>query len=203
MIGSLEGVVRSKEGNRIVLEVSGVGFEVFVPLRALNEVGGEGEVVRLETYLHVREDALTIYGFIDEGEKRLFLALLGVGGVGPKVALAVLSMCEAKDLAKYIHEERAEKLTALPGIGRKTAERIILELRDKIDVERYLPEGEAVASGMERRILEEAASALSALGLSRTNAEKALQRIELEKLGESPSVEDVVREALRKVSSKA
>jgi Holliday junction DNA helicase RuvA len=199
MIGSLEGVVRSKEGNRIVLEVAGVGFEVFVPLRALNAVGREGEVARFETYLHVREDALTIYGFLEENEKKLFLALLGVSGVGPKVALAVLSMCEAKELARYIHDERTERLMALPGIGKKTAERIILELKDKIDVERYLPGGEAVASGVERKILEEAASALLALGLSQTNAEKALQRIDFEKLGMSPRIEDVVREALKKV----
>jgi Holliday junction DNA helicase RuvA len=203
MIASIEGIVRSKEGNRIVLEVAGVGFEVFVPLRSLNAVGKEGQVARLETYLHVREDALTLYGFLDENEKRLFLALLGVSGVGPKAALAVLSVCEANELARFIHEEQTGMLVALPGIGKKTAERIILELKDKIDVERYLPEGAAVVLGLERRVYDEAASALLALGLSQVNAEKALHRVDFERLGTSPRIEDVVREALKKVSNKA
>ncbi|HER43198.1 MAG TPA: Holliday junction branch migration protein RuvA, partial [Candidatus Eisenbacteria bacterium] len=102
MIGSVEGVVRAKEGNRIVLEVSGVGFEILVPIRAMERVGREGEVARLETYLHVREDALTLYGFLDEGEKKLFLSLIGVSGIGPKAALALLSVCEAGELARII-----------------------------------------------------------------------------------------------------
>lgn len=201
MIGSIEGIVRAKEGNRILLEVSGVGFEVFVPISAMDSVGREGEVARLETYLHVREDTLTLYGFLDENEKRLFLSLLGVSGVGPKVALALLSVCEAGELARSIHDGETRKLVALPGIGKKTAERIILELRDRIDIDRYLPGG--VTAGVERKVFDEAVSALVALGLSPVNAEKSLERVDLEKLGESPRVEDVVREALKKVSSKS
>jgi Holliday junction DNA helicase RuvA len=200
MIGSIEGIVKVKEGNRILIEVSGVGFEVFVPVRAMEGVGKEGEVARLETYLHVREDTLTLYGFLDENEKRLFLSLLGVSGVGPKVALAILSVCEASELARSIHDGETRKLVTLPGIGKKTAERIILELRDKIEIDRYLPGG--TPAGAERRIFDEAVSALVVLGLSPANAERALERLDLEELGESPRVEDVVREALKKVSSK-
>jgi len=201
MIGSIEGIVRAKEGNRILIEVSGVGFEVFVPIRVMEGVGREGEIARLETYLHVREDALTLYGFLDGSEKRLFLLLLGVSGVGPKLALAVLSVCDAGELARNIHEGETRRLVALPGIGKKTAERIVLELRDKIDIDRYLPGGAPV--GVERRIFDEAVSALVALGLSPANAERALERVDLEQLGEPARVEDVVREALKKVSSKS
>ncbi len=199
MIGSIEGIVRAKEGNRILLEVSGVGFEVLVPIRAMESVGGVGETARLETHLHVREDALTLYGFLDGEEKGLFLSLIGVSGVGPKVALALLSVCDAGELARSIHAGETRKLVALPGIGKKTAERIILELRDKIDIDRYLPGG--APAGVERRIFDEAVAALVGLGLSPVNAEKALGRVDLDGLGESPKVEDIVREALRKVSS--
>jgi Holliday junction DNA helicase RuvA len=201
MIGSIEGIVRAKEGNRILIEVSGVGFEVFVPIRVMEGVGREGEIARLETYLHVREDTLTLYGFLDGSEKRLFLSLLGVSGVGPKVALAVLSVCDAGELARSIHEGETRRLVALPGIGKKTAERIILELRDRIDIDQYLPGG--TPAGVERKIFDEAVSALVALGLSPANAEKALERVDLEQLGEPARVEDVVREALKKVSSKS
>lgn len=200
MIGSIEGIVRAKEGNRILIEVSGIGYELFVPIRAMESVGGEGEIARFETHLHVREDALTLYGFLEESEKRLFLSLLGVSGIGPKVALAILSVCEAGELARSIMDGDTRKLVALPGIGKKTAERIILELSDKIDIDRYLPGGAPV--GVERKIFDEAVSALVGLGLSLVNAERALERVDLEKLGDPPKVEDVVKEALKKVSSK-
>jgi Holliday junction DNA helicase RuvA len=201
MISSIEGVIRSKEGNSIVLEVSGIGFEVLVPLRTLERMGKLGEIGRLETYLHVREDALTLYGFLDGRERGLFTALLSVSGVGPKVALAVLSVCEAGELARIIHREQTRDLVAMPGIGKKTAERIILELKDRIDVESFIPGEGETPEGLERKILEEAVSALLSLGLSRASAEKALQKLELEKLGEELRVEDIVREALKRVTS--
>jgi Holliday junction DNA helicase RuvA len=198
MIASIEGVIQSKEGNSIVLEVAGVGFEVLVPLRTLDRLGKTGEVGRLETYLHVREDALVLYGFLDGMERGLFRALLSVSGVGPKVALAVLSVCEAGELARIIYREQTRDLVAMPGIGKKTAERIILELKDKIDMDSFISGAEEVSEGIERKILEEAASALLSLGLTRAGAEKALQELDLEKLGEEPSVEDIVREALKR-----
>jgi Holliday junction DNA helicase RuvA len=201
MIGSIEGTVKAKEGNRVLIEVSGVGFEVYVPIRVMEQVGKEGEVARLETYLHVREDILTLYGFLDGNEKRLFLSLLSVSGVGPKVALAILSVCDAAELARSIHDGDTRRLVTLPGIGKKTAERIVLELRDKIDIERYLPGG--APAGVERRILDEAVSALVGLGLSPANAERALERLDPGEMGDSPKVEDLVREALKKVSSKS
>jgi Holliday junction DNA helicase RuvA len=158
--------------------------------------------VELRTHFHVREDALTLYGFTSESEKKLFQSLLGVSGVGPKVALAILSVSEAAELARLIHEEKTGALTAFPGIGKKTAERIVLELRDKIDIERYFPSCAPTPSGVDRKLIEEAIGALASIGLSRASAEKALAKVSLDLWKESPTVEDVVKEALRNVSSK-
>ncbi len=199
MIASIEGSIEAKDGNRLIVAIAGVGFEIFVPTRCLAEIGGVGETVHLSTYLHVREDALTVYGFVDENEKQLFQALLGVSGVGPKVALAILSVVEVGELARLIYEGKAQALTSFPGIGKKMAERIVLELRDRIDFDRYLARKRVAAGVIERELMEEAIAALASLGLSRMTAEKALLAITREDLGDSYSVEEVVREALKKV----
>ncbi|HUV37404.1 MAG TPA: Holliday junction branch migration protein RuvA [Patescibacteria group bacterium] len=199
MIASIEGSIEAKDGNRLIVGIAGVGFEIFVPARNLAEIGEVGDRVRLRTYLHVREDALTVYGFVDEDEKQLFQALLSVSGVGPKVALAILSAVDAGELARLIYEEKPHELTSFPGIGKKTAERIILELRDRLDFDRYLARKRIATGVIDRELMKEAIAALANLGLSRMNAEKALLRITKEDLGDSFGVEDVVREALKKV----
>lgn len=200
MISTLEGTIRAREGNRLLIEVGGgVGLDVYVPLMDLEKTGGEGERVRLMTYLHVKEDALTLYGFLEENERRLFRALLGVSGVGPKMALAILSVNDAGELARTIHEEKPGALTSVPGVGKKTAERIVLELRDRIDIERYLPGASTGAPGLDRGIVGEAITALMALGLARSVAEKAIGRIGIDHLKQPHSVEDIVRNALKHV----
>ncbi|UCF05128.1 MAG: Holliday junction branch migration protein RuvA [bacterium] len=200
MISVIEGTIRGREGNRLMIEVGGgIGLDVFVPLRALERIGGEGERVRLQVYLHVKEDALTLYGFLDENEKRLFQALLGVSGVGPKVALGILSVSEAAELARLIYEKKTRVLMSFPGIGRKTAERIVLELKDRIDIERYLPHVPRAVPGIEREVTEEVMTALMALGLTRAVAEKAVSRIAVENLEDPRRVEHIVREALKNV----
>jgi Holliday junction DNA helicase RuvA len=199
MIASIEGSIEAKDGNRLIIGIAGVGFEVFVPTRILGGMGGVGDTVHLWTYLHVREDALTVYGFVDEDERQLFQALLGVSGVGPKVALAILSAVEAGELARFIYEGKSQALTSFPGIGKKTAERIVLELRDRIDFDRHLARRRAGTGVIDRDMMEEAIAALASLGLSRVAAEKALAAITRENIGDAFSVEDVVREALKKV----
>jgi Holliday junction DNA helicase RuvA len=200
VISVLEGTIRGREGNRLMIEVGGgIGLDVFVPLRALDRVGGDGERVRLQTYLHVKEDGLTLYGFLDENEKRLFQELLGVSGVGPKVALGILSVSEAAELAGLIYEKKTRVLMSFPGIGRKTAERIVLELKDRIDIERYLPHVPGVVPGIEREVTEEVMTALMALGLTRAVAEKAVGKVAVENLEDPRRVEDIVREALKNV----
>lgn len=202
MIAAIEGIVSAKGGNRLIIEVSGVGFEVFVPLRALEAIGGKGEKVRLHTYMYVRDDAMVLYGFLDEKERSLFQALLGVSGVGPKVALAILSFSDAGEIARLIHERKTGILTSFPGIGKKTAERIVLELRDKIELAYYAGE-ERVPVFADRDLLKEAAAVLESLGLSRAKAESALGKVSIDELGEGVKVEEIVREALKKVGAKA
>ncbi len=199
MIASIEGTVSYKDEDKVIVDIGGVGMEVFVPAGTLKMIGGAGSSVFLKTYLHVREDTLTLYGFIDENERYMFESLIGVSGIGPKLALAILSACEADQLADMIHNERASSLVQFPGIGRKTAERLVLELKDKIDRERFLIRDRA---GLEksREVVEEAVSALITLGLKRADIDRALTRVDLEKFARGTGVEELVREVLRLVS---
>lgn len=200
MIASVEGILRARDGNRVVVEVGGVGLEMLVPQRAVEALGEPGGRVRLHTHLHVREDALALYGFPEESDRLLFQTLIGVSGVGPKLALAVLSTADASELARIIRDEKTKALQAIPGVGRKTAERIVLELKDKIDLERYLPAAAAAGgTGAVRERFEEAVTALESLGLSRAGAVAALEAVDAERLGEECGVEDLVRAALKRI----
>lgn len=199
MIASVEGVLRERDGTRVVVEVGGAGLELFVPLRVAESLGAVGTRVRLHTHLHVREDVLALYGFADESERRLFQTLLAVSGVGPKLALAVLSTTGAGELARIIAEERTKMLQTIPGVGKKTAERIVLELKDKVDLERYLPAAAAGGSLVERGLFDEAVTALESVGLSRAGAIKALEAVDVSLLGERYGVGDLVRAALKKI----
>jgi Holliday junction DNA helicase RuvA len=197
MISSIEGTLAARTGTGVVVETGGFGLEVNVPLPALAALGSIGERVRLSTYLHVREDALTLFGFASEYDRGIFIALLGVSGVGPKAALAMLSQGSAAELAAMIRGEDVRSLVKVPGIGRKTAERIVLELKDKIEVagDPRVPSGPAARP----ETLEEAVAALMSIGLTRSNAEKALERVEFDGDPSACAVEDIVRMALRRV----
>ena len=199
MIATVEGILRERDGNRIVVEVGGVGLELLVPVRVVDTLGAAGSPVRLHTYLHVREDVLALYGFPDEPERRLFQTLLAVSGVGPKLALAVLSTTGAGELARIISEERTKALQTIPGVGKKTAERIVLELKDKIDLERYLPAAAAGGTLIARELFDEAVTALESVGLSRANAVKAIEAVDPSRLGERYGVGDLVRAALKNI----
>jgi Holliday junction DNA helicase RuvA len=200
VIASIEGTIGVREGNRVVVLIGGVGLEILVPMRTLDSIGTAGERVRFETYLHVREDALTLYGFIDENEKRMFQALLGVSGIGPKVALGILSVSSAGEVAAMIHGEQASALQSCPGVGRKTAERIVLELKDRIDIERYSPGAPKGAPRGKRELVDEAVSALVTLGVSKIAAEKAVLDVLREDHDPEAGVENIVREALKTIS---
>ncbi len=197
MISSVEGILAGRSETGVVVETGGFGLEIHVPATTLAVLGKIGEKVRLSTYLHVREDALTLFGFATEYDRSVFMALLGVSGVGPKAALAMMSAGSAAVLAGMIRGEDVPSLVRIPGIGKKTAERIILELKDKIEVsgESAGPAGPAARP----ETLEEAAAALMSIGLTRNNAEKALERVDFEGDAADYTVEDIVRMALRKV----
>ncbi|MDR0477413.1 MAG: Holliday junction branch migration protein RuvA, partial [Desulfobulbaceae bacterium] len=132
MIASLSGKVQAVYADRMVLDVGGVGYEVFVATDAIARLPGRGEAISLHIHTHVREDAIVLFGFADEAEKELFLALKTVSGIGPKLALAALSGMRVNDLCQAIAQGDVKRLTTLPGIGKRTAERICVELKDKI-----------------------------------------------------------------------
>jgi len=145
MIASLRGEIRLRGPDFVVLDVGGVGFRVQVPASALEELGDPGDTVRLYTHLHVRDDAVALYGFPTPEQLELFEALLGVSGVGPRLALALLSSTSVEALRLAISQEDVELLMRVPGVGRKTASRLILELKGKIDLGRLgLPGGAAI-----------------------------------------------------------
>jgi len=198
LIATIEGRLQSKDANRIVVEVSGIGFELFVPVRLIDSLGELGSIVRLYTYLYVREDNLSLYGFLTEQDRRMFLLLISVSGVGPKVALAVLSVTDSEELSRLIYEEKVRNLTSFPGVGKKTAERIVLELKDKLEMEKLVA-GKGVVEKTKIRgdVYEEALAALASLGISAPNAERVLSRIDTDALADGYGVEDIVKEALK------
>ena len=190
MISRLRGAPVARVGERLVLDVGGVGYALAVTPTAarLAERGGE---VTLETYLHVREDALQLYGFADAGERQLFLHLLTVAGIGPKVALAIVSGAPAADLRRAIVLQDAARFQAVPGVGKKTAERIVLELKEKLGAEDPVPISAAAGTSGHTT----ARDALVELGYSVVEAEQALAAVD----PELPA-EERVRQALRQAA---
>ena len=171
MIGSLSGRLASKDIDEVVVDVQGVGYRVSIPLSTYESLPGEGEEVRLLTHLHVREDELALYGFASDRERRLFEILIGVSGIGPRLALHVLSRLTPERFVAAISRGDLTTLTGISGVGKKTAERMVLELKDKVadmaDVE-AIDRGAVLTAGG-----EDAVKALIALGIRRAQAEQA------------------------------
>jgi Holliday junction DNA helicase RuvA len=190
VIASLEGKVLSRGPDRVVISVGGVGFEAHVSATTLRSLPPTGRTAHLLTQLHVRDDALTLFGFGDAEERILFGLLLGVTGVGPKVALAILSVLSPNAFRRAVVSGDADAITVVPGVGKKVAGRILLDLKDRLGA----VGDEAVASGP----LAEVREALLALGLSAQEARDALAA--LPPNGDRP-VEDLLRDALRSVGS--
>lgn len=191
MISSLRGtVLQLNHPDSLVVEVGGVGFKVFVPAPVFDELDGVGRTAFLHTYLMVREDALTLYGFSTEEQRALFELLLTVQGVGPKLGLAILSSLSLDVLRRAVAQEQAEVLDRVPGVGRKTAEKIVFTLKDKLGAE--------VGLGAITRVSDvdtEVLAALTALGYSVVEAQAAVQSIP--KGEEARGVEDRIRLALQ------
>jgi len=171
VIAHLRGTVLDKQPNRVTIDVHGVGYDVAVPVSTFYVVGDAGSEVALRIHTHVREDALSLYGFATRLEQELFERLIGVSGIGPKLALAVLSGIEPADLVSAIQTSDVARLTSIPGVGKKTAERIVLELKDRLPKLRT----EAAAAGpVPLTIKDDVLSALINLGYHRPLAEKAV-----------------------------
>lgn len=174
MIGHLRGRILEKRPNQVILEVNGVGYDVNIPVSTFYQLPDPPGEAQLHIHTHVREDALALYGFRTPGEKELFEKLISVSGIGPKLAITILSGLEAQELIPAIRSNNLVKLTHIPGIGRKTAERMVLELRDKLgDVDAA---GAAAATARVSPEHEDVLSALLNLGYQRAQAEKAVGR---------------------------
>jgi Holliday junction DNA helicase RuvA len=195
LIAHLSGTLFERHLQRLIVQVGGVGYEVHVPLSTLYAVGEPGSPVALHVHTHVREDAIQLFGFAAPLELDLFERLIGISGIGPKVALAVLSGIEPADLVRAIRQADLGRLTSIPGVGKKTAERIVVELRDR------LPPGAAAdvpAPSPEDAVRADALSALANLGYQRPLAEKAVDRVL--KRSTEQGFERILREALRELA---
>lgn len=194
MIYSVYGTLKVKELSFAVVDVGGVGLKVAISLRTRDKLPAVGQPVSLATYLHVREDALELYGFIDETEQSCFQALISVSGVGPRLAIALLSAVRVDDIISAIAEGRVELLDRAPGIGRKTAERIVLELKDRMKLVNKGSSGKAVAA---MEVDDDVYDALRSLGYSQNQARQVLTKIDQN----LKDVGDRLRDALKKIKS--
>jgi len=205
MIAHLSGTLLSKEPNLVIVDVGGVGYEVTIPLSTFYELGDERSDAKLLIYTHVKEDALQLYGFKTVSERKLFIHFISVSGVGPKLGVALLSHMKADELIESIKSNNLVKLTQIPGVGRKTAERLVVDLREKMtmlsathgeeqggvkpDISHLPPEDSVRADAL---------SALLNLGYQRSGAEKSIDAALNE--GGDITVESVLRRSLKKLA---
>lgn len=200
MIALLRGQLLEKHPNRLIVDVQGVGYDVQVPVSTFYQAGEPGQNVTLRIHTHVREDQLALFGFASMLEQQLFERLISVNGIGPKLALAVLSGIEPKDLVAAVQQTDVARLTRIPGVGRKTAERITLELRDRLPAIAELPTaGGAIVEESHGSVRDDVISALVNLGYQRPAVEKAVERVL--KASDAPAgFEEALRQALRHLS---
>ena len=192
MIGKLNGKLVEKRPPVIVIDCHGVGYEVEAPMSTIYELPEIGENVVLCTHLAIRDDAHLLYGFLTESERKLFRALLKINGVGTKMALVILSGMSVSDFFSCVRSEDWASLVSLPGVGRKTAERLVLDMRDKID--KILPDSD-MSSSSQSSIVDDAVSALVSLGYKRQDAEKYVDNLD----SNLSTSEEIIREVLKNV----
>ena len=197
MIAHLRGTLLEKSPNSAIIETGGVGYEVTISVSTFTHLPDPGTEIRLRIHTHVREDALALFGFLTTDEKALFEKLITVSGIGPKLAMSVLSGIAAGELVTAIRTSQTDRLVRIPGVGKKTAERIVLELRDKLDAiggTAVTPAPKAVVlSDLEMDVL----SALVNLGCQRTAAENAIRKAA--QAGAGPDFEELFRKSLELV----
>mgnify|MGYP001048237714 CR=1 FL=1 len=196
MIGSIRGVLVQKQAPLILVDVAGVGYELQVPMTTLFQLPGLGCEVSLVTHFVVREDAQALYGFVEEGDRSLFRQLIKVNGVGPKLALTILSGMDAKRFAYCVERDDLSSLTALPGVGKKTAQRLLVEMRDKL--KDWFAGGGALsdadAAVVPVNVAGDAESALIALGYKPQDAGRMVEAVNDDDIADS---EELIRRALK------
>ncbi len=192
MIGFLRGKVVSAKPTQIILDVNGVGYLVNISISTFEKISDQNEI-SLFIHTHVREDALSLYGFYTEAEKEMFELLISISGIGPKVALSILSGISVDELQNAIQTENVSRLVSVPGVGRKTAERVVLELKSKVGFIET-----AVSKGIDYTVKQEAVLALTTLGYNQKVAEKVVRDL----LSENSSItlEDLIRKSLAELN---
>jgi Holliday junction DNA helicase RuvA len=206
MIAHLSGTLHSKHPNSVIVDVSGVGYEVNIPLSTYYDLADPGSNVQLRIYTHVKEDALQLYGFKTARERELFINFISVSGIGPKLGIALLSNMNADELIESIRSNNLARLTSIPGVGRKTAERLIVDLREKMtalsvgQVDEMPAKPQAGDASAEDGVRSQALSGLINLGYQKASAEKAIDAALND--GGDISVESVLKRSLRKLGSR-
>jgi Holliday junction DNA helicase RuvA len=199
VIATLAGTLRFRDAGRLILEAGGIGYEIFIPLSTYYRIPATGTRVELEIRQVVREDAITLYGFATSAEKAAFDLLIGIQHVGPKLALAVLSVLAPEDLASAIAHEDIARIDSVPGVGAKVAERVVRELRDKIGALTHAPSHRIASAvhaedGAESSVLNDAVSALINLGYKPAEAKRAVDAVGVGETG--TSLETLLRKSL-------
>jgi holliday junction DNA helicase RuvA len=193
MIAHIQGQLQEKQPSKVVVKVHGIGFFLSIPVPTYETLPRVGEEVRLYTHLHVREDALTLFGFATLQERELFLDLLSVSGIGPRLALTVLSSAPVTELYRYLAEGDNTSLERVPGLGKKTVQKLLLELKDKAATR---VEPAAQVTNADRQIMREALQALVALGFTEAEARQSINKAAKQhEVG--LNIEDLVRNALQ------
>lgn len=201
MIGSIKGILEAKTPPQLLVDVNGVGYEIEAPMTTIFQLGNVGEAVKLHTHMVVREDAQLLYGFASQRDRTLFRTLIKVNGVGPKMALAILSSLEADQFVASIQAEDSSALVKLPGIGKKTAERLIIEMKDRLkdwavdDAILPLEQAANATAPLAENAAVEAESALIALGYKPQEASKMVNSVK----DQATSSEDLIRLALKSI----
>jgi holliday junction DNA helicase RuvA len=197
MIASIRGTLLHKSPTDIVVESNGIGYNISIPLSTYEALGAIDSPVTVLTHLHVREDALQLFGFATEDERALFRLLISVSGIGPRMGQTILSGISVADLRHHLVSGNLGALTTIPGIGKKLAERLIFELREKVERIAISPKAQYLAGESDGGSRSEAILALTSLGYSRPAAEKAVMQALREASDHTPTVEELIKSSLR------
>jgi len=199
VISFLNGIIAAKSENGVIIDVGGVGYNVSMPISDIAKMGDIGENVKVFTHFHISENAIGLFGFLTGEQIDYFNRLISISGIGPKAAVSILGTLSVQDLAYAIIAEDVKAITRAPGVGPKVAQRVILELKGKIDTQDAVtvPSGNAVSASSAVRADTGAVNALIALGASPSEAQKTVMQIS----GDGMSTEDIIKEALRRMSN--
>lgn len=202
MISYIRGELISIEEDKVVVDVNGVGYGIFMPAQSMNQLPNIGAEIKLYTYLNVREDAMQLFGFLTRDDLLVYKLVIGVNGIGPKGGLAILSTLSPNDLRFAVASSDVKAISAAPGIGKKTAEKLIIELKDKLSIEDALEVArvtnqEVTVSISSNENKTEAAQALVALGYDMSSSMKAVRKVD--DLDGTKTVEDILKEALKHI----